>query len=72
MSAYRHYPADQARQAIEILDDLGAPCLIHQPKYSMFERAPEQEASCQYCGKRGQLYSVLSAGRGATEGPLSE
>ena len=33
-----NYPADLARQAIEILDDLGTPCLIHQPKYSMFER----------------------------------
>ena len=36
-----NYPADLARQAIEILEDLGTPCLIHQPKYSMFERAPE-------------------------------
>ena len=33
-----NYPAELARQAIEILDDLGTPCLIHQPKYSMFER----------------------------------
>ncbi|MDY1036015.1 L-glyceraldehyde 3-phosphate reductase [Lelliottia sp. CFBP8978] len=37
-----NYPVELARQAIEILDDLGTPCLIHQPKYSMFERAPEQ------------------------------
>ncbi|MCM7513694.1 L-glyceraldehyde 3-phosphate reductase [Enterobacter hormaechei] len=36
-----NYPAELARQAIEILEDLGTPCLIHQPKYSMFERAPE-------------------------------
>jgi L-glyceraldehyde 3-phosphate reductase len=36
-----NYPAELARQAIEILDDLGTPCLIHQPKYSMFERTPE-------------------------------
>lgn len=36
-----NYPAELARQAIEILHDLGTPCLIHQPKYSMFERAPE-------------------------------
>ena len=36
-----NYPADLARQAIEILEDLGTPCLIHQPKYSMFEREPE-------------------------------
>lgn len=36
-----NYPADLARQAIAILNDLGTPCLIHQPKYSMLERAPE-------------------------------
>ena len=36
-----NYPAELARQAIDILHDLGTPCLIHQPKYSMFERAPE-------------------------------
>jgi L-glyceraldehyde 3-phosphate reductase len=33
-----NYPADLARQAIDILNDFGTPCLIHQPKYSMFER----------------------------------
>lgn len=33
-----NYPAETARQAIKILRDLGTPCLIHQPKYSMFER----------------------------------
>ena len=33
-----NYPAETARQAIAILRDLGTPCLIHQPKYSLFER----------------------------------
>lgn len=33
-----NYPAELAAQAIDILDDLGTPCLIHQPRYSMFER----------------------------------
>ncbi|WP_145554942.1 aldo/keto reductase [Yersinia canariae] len=33
-----NYPAAQMRQACEILAQLGTPCLIHQPKYSMFER----------------------------------
>lgn len=33
-----NYPADKAKEAIEILKELGTPCLIHQPKYSMFER----------------------------------
>jgi len=39
--ALSNYPAELAAQAIAILQDLGTPCLIHQPKYSMFERAPE-------------------------------
>ncbi|EIV2969309.1 L-glyceraldehyde 3-phosphate reductase [Cronobacter sakazakii] len=33
-----NYPADRAREAIELLAQLGTPCIIHQPKYSMFER----------------------------------
>src|SRR5690349_16217777 len=33
-----NYPADEAEKAITILKRLGTPCLIHQPKYSMFER----------------------------------
>jgi L-glyceraldehyde 3-phosphate reductase len=37
-----NYNAEQARQAIEILQQLGTPCLIHQPKYSMFERWVEE------------------------------
>ncbi|HEP1379337.1 TPA: L-glyceraldehyde 3-phosphate reductase [Klebsiella aerogenes] len=37
-----NYPLEQARQAIAILNDLGTPCLIHQPKYSMFERWVEE------------------------------
>jgi len=33
-----NYPAEQAAAAFKILKQLGTPCLIHQPKYSMFER----------------------------------
>ena len=33
-----NYRPDMARQACRILRDLGCPCLIHQPRYSMFER----------------------------------
>ncbi|ELP26628.1 Putative ion-channel protein [Pantoea agglomerans 299R] len=40
--ALSNYPAERAAQAIAILRDLGTPCLIHQPRYSMFERTPEQ------------------------------
>lgn len=32
------YEPAQAAQAFKILKELGTPCLIHQPKYSMFDR----------------------------------
>lgn len=32
------YDADQSKKAIKILKELGTPCLIHQPVYSMFNR----------------------------------
>lgn len=32
------YNPDQTRRAVEILRDLGTPCLIHQPSYNMFDR----------------------------------
>ena len=32
------YPPDRTKQAARILRDLGTPCLIHQPRYSMFDR----------------------------------
>ena len=32
------YTAENSAKAIQILKDLGTPCLIHQPKYSMLER----------------------------------
>jgi L-glyceraldehyde 3-phosphate reductase len=33
-----NYTADQTKKAVKILNELGTPCLIHQPRYSMFER----------------------------------
>lgn len=35
------YSPEQTRQAVAILKALGTPCLIHQPKYSMFHRVVE-------------------------------
>ncbi|PXY02668.1 L-glyceraldehyde 3-phosphate reductase [Marinifilum breve] len=32
------YSPDQTREAARILRELGTPCLIHQPRYSMFDR----------------------------------
>jgi L-glyceraldehyde 3-phosphate reductase len=36
-----NYNQDQTRQAIDLLRQMGVPLLIHQPKYNMYERAPE-------------------------------
>ncbi|MFB4360901.1 L-glyceraldehyde 3-phosphate reductase [Pantoea sp. BS_8] len=41
-AAISSYPAERAAEAMTILRDLGTPCLIHQPRYSLFERTPEQ------------------------------
>lgn len=35
------YSPEQTRRAVALLNDLGVPCLIHQPKYSLFVRGPE-------------------------------
>ena len=32
------YRPEQTREAARILNELGTPCLIHQPRYSMFDR----------------------------------
>jgi len=37
-----NYPAEKTKQAAGILRELGTPCLIHQPKYSMLERWVEE------------------------------
>jgi L-glyceraldehyde 3-phosphate reductase len=37
-----NYNPAEAKAAFDILNKLGTPCLIHQPKYSMFVRTPEE------------------------------
>lgn len=37
-----NYTALQTRQAVEILKSMGVRCLIHQPRYSMFDRWAEE------------------------------
>jgi L-glyceraldehyde 3-phosphate reductase len=33
-----NYKAEETRRAAQLLREMGAPCLIHQPRYSMFDR----------------------------------
>lgn len=37
-----NYNAEQTRIAVKTLREMGTPMLIHQPKYSMLVRMPEQ------------------------------
>ncbi|MBS1667075.1 MAG: L-glyceraldehyde 3-phosphate reductase [Bacteroidetes bacterium] len=37
-----NYQAEEAKKAFDILKKMGTPCLIHQPKYSMFVRWVEK------------------------------
>lgn len=37
-----NYSPEQTREAARILADLGTPLLIHQPRYSMLDRRPEE------------------------------
>ena len=38
-----NYSAEMTKEASRILNELGTPCLIHQPRYSMFDRWVEDE-----------------------------
>lgn len=48
-----NYHPKEAAAAIKILKDLGTHCLIHQPKYSMFERWVETEGLLDLLEKDG-------------------
>jgi L-glyceraldehyde 3-phosphate reductase len=54
-TAISNYPPDLTARMAALLRELGTPCLIHQPKYSMFERTPE----------RGLLETLLKEGIGS-------
>jgi L-glyceraldehyde 3-phosphate reductase len=41
-AAISNYPSELTARMAALLRELGTPCLIHQPKYSMFERTPER------------------------------
>lgn len=42
------YSADQTKEAAAILKKLGTPCIIHQPKYSMFDRWVEAKTTTDH------------------------
>ncbi len=48
-----NYPADRAHRAAQILRDLGTPLLIHQPRYNIHDRAPENEGLLDVLEREG-------------------
>lgn len=58
------FPPQIAARACEILRGNGAPCLIFQDRYSLFERAPEIEKleTAQRCGAGFIAFSPLAQG----------
>lgn len=59
-----NYPAPRAERAFDLLRELGTPCLIHQPKYSMFERwvEPQLLSSLARHGVGAIAFSPLAGG----------
>jgi len=47
-----NYDAQQTSRAVDILESLGTPCLIHQPRYNMFDRWVE-DGLLEVLEKRG-------------------
>jgi len=47
------YPAEQTRQAHRILKEMGVPCLLHQPSYSILNRWIEDDHTIEACAELG-------------------
>lgn len=48
-----NYKTPEAKKAIAMLGKMGTPCLIHQPKYSMYERWVEEDGLLDILDKEG-------------------
>lgn len=60
-----NYGPEETRKAAKILESLGTPCLIHQPKYSMLHRPPETSGLLKVLDEEGIgsiVFSPLAQG----------
>jgi L-glyceraldehyde 3-phosphate reductase len=60
-----NYPAQRARRAAELLREQGVPLLVHQPRYSIFDRRVETEGLLEFAAEEGvglAVYSPLAQG----------
>ncbi|MEC3966385.1 L-glyceraldehyde 3-phosphate reductase [Flagellimonas halotolerans] len=54
------YNAVETKAALKILKEMGTPCLIHQPRYSMFDRWIEEDGLLDLLGNEGVGSIVFS------------
>lgn len=60
-----NYPEVETRQAHQVLEQLGVPCVLHQPSYSILDRWIEEDRTIDACGDLGIgviAYSPLAQG----------
>lgn len=60
-----NYPAPLAREAARMLRSMGTPLLIHQPRYSLFDRAVEEQGLFRVLAEEGAgaiAFSPLAQG----------
>ncbi len=60
-----NYNTEQAATALKVLKELGTPCVIHQPRYSMLSREPEKSGLLDLLAQEGTgciAYSPLAKG----------
>lgn len=63
-----NYPADIAERAVDILSGMGVKCLVHQAKYSMLDREPE-EGLLDVLGRKGVgMVAFQALGQGLLTG----
>ncbi|MCH7225538.1 aldo/keto reductase [Haloferula sp. A504] len=59
------YPLKRLKKAVRILADLGTPCLIYQPPYSILQRWPESKGIHEWLDEKGIgsiVFSPLAQG----------
>lgn len=60
-----NYPPERTRDAAELLRQAGVPLLVHQPRYSIFDRGPERNGLLKLAEEDGfglVVYSPLAQG----------
>jgi L-glyceraldehyde 3-phosphate reductase len=60
-----NYPAGRAHEAARLLRAEGVPLIVHQPRYSIFDRRPETEGLLSFAREQGVglvVYSPLAQG----------